>query len=206
LIPDLPRMAEEDSSSSLLAAASALGEGTTLSRPAFSTLIDVLGTEAGGDPRSTLPKRLQEVSGSTPVAALVLTVARFILELTELEEIHPKSWERANANPSMAVFTAKAIYNKAFESVPASEHPNMKGPEDQSKNKQVKDYKGLTAACEEEVHNTLCLVAPVLLRAVATARFATAPAASTNSPGSGVVFNPEVLVAVSRSVGEALGP
>ena len=75
----------------------------------------------------------------------------------------------------MAVFTAKVIYNKAFESVPASDHPRMKGPEDQSKNTQVKEYKGLTAECEEEVYNTMCVVGPALLRAVATARFATAP-------------------------------
>jgi hypothetical protein len=95
LIPDLPRMAEEDSSSSLLAAASALGVGTTLSRPAFSTLIDVLGTEVGGDPESTLPKWLQEVSGSTPVVALVLTVARFIkVALTNATNIHDIFWHQ----------------------------------------------------------------------------------------------------------------
>jgi hypothetical protein len=74
------------------------------------------------------------------------------------------------------------LYNTAFESVPASDHPRMKGPVDQSKNKQVKDYKGLTAECEEEVYNMLCVVGPALLRAVATARFATAPAASADSP------------------------
>jgi hypothetical protein len=91
-------MAEEDSSSSLPTAATTLGEGTTLSRPAFSTLIDVLGTEAGGDPESTLPKWLQEVSGSTPVVALVLTVARFIkVALTNATNIHDIFWHQVRS-------------------------------------------------------------------------------------------------------------
>jgi hypothetical protein len=77
-------MAEEDSSSPIPAAASAdaLGEGATLSRPAFSTLVGVLGTEAGRDPESTLPQRLQDVSGSTPMVALILTVVTYPYDRT----------------------------------------------------------------------------------------------------------------------------
>jgi hypothetical protein len=136
---------------------------------------------------------------------LILSVVAFILELSELEEIHPKTYERAQANQSLALHTAKVLYNTAFEDVPASEHPRMKGPEDQAKNKQVKDYKGLTAESEEEVYNMLCVVGPAMLRTVATARFATAPAASTDSPGS-EAFDPRVINAVARTVGDALGP
>jgi hypothetical protein len=86
-------MAEEESPSPIPAAASADAPegGATLSRPAVCTLVDVLGTEAGGDPGSTLSKRLKEVSGSTPMTTLILSVVRFILELSELQEIHPKS-------------------------------------------------------------------------------------------------------------------
>ena len=81
-----------------------------MSRPAFCNLVDVLGPEAGGDPGSTLPKRVKEVSGSTPMTELILSVVSFILELSELQEIHPKSWERAQANQSMALHTAKVLY------------------------------------------------------------------------------------------------
>jgi hypothetical protein len=165
-----------------------------------------LGTEAGGDPENSLPKRLQEVAGSTKVADLRLTTSRFILELSELQEIHPKSCERARETPSMTIFFAKVLYNKAFARVTGSDHRKMKGPVDQSKNNQVKAYKGLTAECEEEAYNMLCLVAPARLRAVATVHFATALAAPADALGSGAVFDSEILVAVSRSVGEAIEP
>jgi hypothetical protein len=139
------------------------------------------------------------------MADLILSAVGFILELSELDEIHLKSYERAQSNQSMAIYTAKLLYNDAFENVPASDHPRMQGPVDLSEKKQVKAYKGLTAECEEEVYNMMCNVGPALLRAVATARFATAPAASADSPGPDA-FNPGVLKAVAENVGAALGP
>ena len=81
--------------------------------PPFSTLVSVLGPEAGGDPVAELPQRLKDVSGSTPMADLILSAVGFILELSELDEIHLKSYERAQSNQSMAIYTAKLLYNDA---------------------------------------------------------------------------------------------
>jgi hypothetical protein len=158
-----------------------------LSNVPFCTLVSVLGPEAGGDPGAELPKKLKDVSGSTPMAALILSAVGFILELSELEEIHRKTYERAQATPSVALYTARWLYNDAFADVPASGHPRMQGPKDLSEKKQIKAYKGLTPECEEEVYNMLCNVGPTLLRAAATTRFATATAAPATSPGSDAV-------------------
>jgi hypothetical protein len=118
--------------------------------------------------------------------------------------VHPRSSTRASETPSTAIFFAKVLYNKAFADIPVPDHPKMKGPEDQSKNAQINAYKGLTAECEEDVYNMLCLVAPARLRAVAVAHFATAPAAPADALPA--AFDPKILVAVSKSVGEAIGP
>jgi hypothetical protein len=104
------------------------------------------------------------------MADLILSAVGFILELSELEDIHLKSYERAQSNQSMAIYTAKLLYNDAFANVPASDHPRMKGPVDLSEKKHVKAYKGLTAECEEEVYNMLCNVGQMAtLEPVATA-------------------------------------
>jgi len=133
------------------------------------------------------------------------TVVDFILLLSELEDVHKPSFERAQATPSVAQYMARWLYNDAFSDVPASGHPRMQGPEDLSKKPQIKAYKGLTPDSEPEAYNMLCNVGPALLRAAATARFTTANAAPVISPGSDA-FDPAVLQAVAETVGAALGP
>ena len=184
------------------AAADASGGGPTLSNTPYCTLVSVLGSEAGGDPGSEFPHKHKDVTGAMPMADLSDTVVDFILELSDLEEIDKKSFERAQATPSVAQYTARWLYNDAFADVPASGHPRMRGPKDLSTKPPIKAYKGLTPECEAEAYNMLCNVGPALLRAAATARFATATAAPATSPGA-AAFDP---AAVAVAVGAALGP
>ena len=202
-------MSDSDDGPALGAAAAAAadepGGGPTLSNNPYATLVSILGHEWGGDPGSEFPQKHKDVTGATPMAELSDTAVDFILLLSELEDVHKPSFERAQATPSVAKYMARWLYNDAFSDVPASDHPRMQGPKDLSKKPQIKAYKGLTPDSEPEAYNLLCNVGPALLRAAATARFTTANAAPVISPGSDA-FDPAVLAAVAETVGAALGP
>ena len=84
------------------AAADESGGGPTLSNTPYATLVSILGHEWGGDPGSEFPQKHKDVTGATPMAELSDTVVDFILLLSELEDVHKPSFERAQATPSVA--------------------------------------------------------------------------------------------------------